>query len=362
MTPPPPFSYTYTPNIPELLLGLKCSLAISTYQTGKVVIFSAKDENQLIQLPRNFDKPMGMTIKGENFALATRDELIITTNSVGMAKNYPPNPNVYDSLFIPRVTYHTGTLDLHDIHYTSEGLMGVNTLFSCLSLFDENLSFQEYWRPSFITDLKPEDRCHLNGLAVDPITHKPKYVSALGSGNAARSWNDNMMKGGVLIDLDSNEIILDNLPVPHSPRLYDGSLWMLLSATGEVIKVNVNTGKYDIITQINGFVRGMDKIGDYLFVSTSKLRPNSSLFKEAPIADKSIVCGITVIYIPTGQPCGHILYKTSVEEIFDLKVLPGKLRPNILNSAKQMHKTSVISKDEVFWSNPELKENETVSS
>jgi hypothetical protein len=64
MTPPPPFSYTYSPNIPELLIGLKCSLAISTYQTGKVVIFSAKDENQLIQLPRNFDKPMGMAVKG----------------------------------------------------------------------------------------------------------------------------------------------------------------------------------------------------------------------------------------------------------------------------------------------------------
>ena len=66
MNPPPPFSYSYTPNVPELLQGLNCSLAISTYQTGKVVIFSAKNENQLIQLPRTFNKPMGMANKEIN--------------------------------------------------------------------------------------------------------------------------------------------------------------------------------------------------------------------------------------------------------------------------------------------------------
>ncbi len=360
MTPPPPFSYSYSPNVPELLLGLKCSVAISTYQTGKVVIFSAKDQNQLIQLPRNFDKPMGMALKGNNLAVATRDELIITTNSPGMAQNYPANPNVYDSLFIPRVTYHTGTLDLHDIHYTNQGLVGVNTLFGCLSKFDEDFSFKDIWKPHFITELKPEDRCHLNGLAVDE-SGEIKYVTALGQGNTPREWSANMLKGGILMDVDTNEIIGDALPVPHSPRIYNEELWMLLSATGEVVKVNLADGKYDVVCQLNGFVRGMDKIGDYLFVATSKLRPNSSLFKDAPIATKSVVCGISIIYIPTGQPCGHIVYQTSVEELFDLKILPGMLRPNILNHAKQQHKTTVITEKEVFWANPERKQEESVS-
>ena len=49
-----PFSCQYTPQIPELLQHLNCSIAISTYQAGKVVFISAKDENNLIQLPRNF--------------------------------------------------------------------------------------------------------------------------------------------------------------------------------------------------------------------------------------------------------------------------------------------------------------------
>lgn len=359
MTPPPPFSYTYTPNIPELLIGLNCSLVISTYQTGKVVIFSSQDENQLIQLPRNFDKPMGLALNDGKLAIATRDELIITANAPGLAKNYAPNPNVYDSLLIPRVTYHTGTLDLHDISYTNRGLIGVNTLFSCLSQFNEDYSFVDIWKPHFITELKPEDRCHLNGLAVDK-EGKPKYVTALGRGNSPREWKEKMLTGGILMDIESNSIIGDGLPVPHSPRIYNDELWMLLSATGEVVKVNVNDGKYDVVTQLNGFVRGMDRIGDYLFVATSKLRPNSSLFREAPIAKTSVVCGITVIYIPTGKPCGHILYQTSVEELFDLKILPGMMRPNVLNHAKEMHKTSVVTKNEVFWANPEAEKKESV--
>ncbi|WP_235689724.1 TIGR03032 family protein [Fulvivirga lutea] len=348
--------------MPELLLGLKCSVAISTYQTGKVVLFSAKDENQLIQLPRNFDKPMGLALENGKLAIATRDELIITTNAPGMARNYPANPNTYDSLFIPRVTYHTGTLDLHDITYSNKGLVGVNTLFSCLSTFDSDFSFKNFWKPHFITELKPEDRCHLNGLAIDKEGN-PKYVTALGHGDQGREWKDKMLEGGILMDVESNSIIGDKLPVPHSPRIYNDGLWMLLSATGEVVKVNVADGKYDVVTKLNGFVRGMDRIGDYLFVATSKLRPNSSLFKEAPVAKNSVVCGISVIYIPTGQPCGHILYQTSVEELFDLKILPGMMRPNVLNHAKQMHKSSVITEQEVFWAQPEKEENkESVTS
>ena len=55
-----PFSCQYTPQIPELLIRLNCSIAISTYQAGKLIFLSPKDENSLIQLPRTFTKPMGV--------------------------------------------------------------------------------------------------------------------------------------------------------------------------------------------------------------------------------------------------------------------------------------------------------------
>lgn len=345
--PPPPFSYNYSPNLPEILQGLKCSLAVSTYQTGKVVLFSPKDNDSLVQLPRNFQRPMGMAVKSNILAIALKSEIIITANAPGLAKDYPANPGVYDSFYVPRTSFYTGTLDLHDLAWSDKGLVAVNTAFSCLSVLSHQFSFEPIWKPSFITKLFPEDRCHLNGIAIKD--GKVKYVTALGTGDSALSWKAGMLDSGVLIDVTTNELILENLPTPHSPRWYDDGLYMLLSATGQLIKVDVENKKYEVITQLNGFLRGMDRIGDYLFIAMSKLRQSSSLFKEAPIAKESVRCGISVVYLPTGNQVGYINYQTTVDELFEVKVLPNTIRPNILNLEKGIHESTVATKENVFW-------------
>lgn len=91
---PAPFTCTYTPQLPELLTKLNCTIAITTYQAGKLVFISAKDENTIIQLPRTFDKPMGIATDHEKdkLALACKDEVIVFANSPGLARHYP-NPS-----------------------------------------------------------------------------------------------------------------------------------------------------------------------------------------------------------------------------------------------------------------------------
>lgn len=326
---------------------MKSSISISTYQTGKVIIFSPQDENRLIQLPRNFPRPMGMAISGNRWAIALRDEVIVTSNSQKLATKYEGSPNTYDALFIPRTSYYTGPLDIHDLSWGQDKLLAVNTQFSCLMELSDQFSFESLWKPGFVTKLVPEDRCHLNGLALE--NNKPKYVTALGKTNEPRGWKAKMLTSGILMDVESNEVIAENLPTPHSPRLYHDGLFMLLSATGEVVKVDVNTGKYEVITKLNGFLRGMDRIGDYLFVAMSKLREHSSIFKEAPIAKDSVFCGVSVIYLPTASQVGFIIYNNSVDELFEVKVLPGMQRPNILNTQKGYHVKSVTTKEDVFW-------------
>ncbi|WP_258103383.1 TIGR03032 family protein [Marinoscillum sp. MHG1-6] len=345
--PPKPFSYYYSPNVPEILKGLNCSLAISTYQTGKVVLFSPQNEDALIQLPRNFPRPMGMATYKNMLAIALNSEILITANTPGLAANYPPNPGVYDAMYIPRSSFYTGTLDIHDLSWTDTGLIAVNTSFSCLMTMSQQMSFQPIWKPPFISALEPEDRCHLNGLAIKD--GKIKYVTALGKGDSSRSWKENMLNGGILMDVESNEIILDELAVPHSPRYYDDGLILLLSATGQIVKVDPEKGTYEEITRVNGFLRGMDRVGDYLFVAMSKLRQSSSLFREAPIAKESVRCGVSIIYLPTGNQVGYIHYNTSVDELFEVKALAGTVRPNILNEQKGVHLNTVTTKEKVYW-------------
>jgi uncharacterized protein (TIGR03032 family) len=348
-----PFSCQYTPQIPELLMRLNCTIAISTYQAGKVVFISAKDENSLIQLPRTFQKPMGIAehYKKDKLAIACKDEVVVFANSQTLAQFYPKSPNKYDAIYMPRKTYHTGALDIHDLHYGSnDRLYAVNTMFSCLMTIDDDYNFTPYWKPHFIDKLVSEDRCHLNGMAMSD--GKPKYASAFNAGNTRQSWRENITTSGIIIDVEQNEIIASGLAMPHTPRIYKKELYVLLSATGELVRINKDSGSYDVITKVQGFVRGMDICQDYLFIGLSKLRENSSTFGKLDFAKKSNQAGILVIHLPTGAQVGSIMYQTSLDEIYDVHILANKSRPNILNTMTEDYKQGVMIPESTFWARP----------
>jgi uncharacterized protein (TIGR03032 family) len=346
-----PFTCSYSPQLPELLLQLKCSLAITTYQAGKLIFISPVDENRITQLPREFSKPMGIEIQGDRMVLATKDEVIYFENSRELAKHYPNKKDTYDSLFLPRTTFYTGQVDMHDVAMGNEGIWAINTSFSCLCQVTGNFNFIPRWQPKFITDLVHEDRCHLNGLVL--IDGKPKYVTALGTTDTPQGWRENITSGGVLIDVQTNETILDKLPMPHSPMIYNGELYMLLSATGELIKVNIKQKSYEVVKKLSGFCRGMDIIGDHAFVAMSKLRKNSSTFAKLKFAENADVAAIKVIHLPSQAIVGEFTYQTSVDEIYSLKVLKDSTRPNILNTSNPLHKYSLSIPGKTFWANPE---------
>ena len=348
-----PFSCKYTPQIPELLLQLNCSIAISTYQAGKLIFLSPGDENTLIQLPRSFDKVMGISLhpEGNRLALACRNEIIIFSNSKELACHYPKAPNTYDVLFMPRITYHTGPLDIHDLNVGYDGnLYAVNTLFSCIIKVDGSYNFIPYWIPPFIDRLASEDRCHLNGMALR--NGVPKYATAFNQGNSPQSWRENITRTGVVMDLESNEVVCDNLAMPHSPRLYNNELYVLLSAAGELVRVNTEEGRYETILGVKGFVRGMSMYKDYLFIGLSKLRKNSSTFGKLPFAEHSREAGILVVHLPTGSIAGQITYLTSLDEIYDVQVLPDMVRPNIMNTRSPDHLAGLMIPGTTYWAKP----------
>lgn len=345
--PLPPYTCTCSPNIPELLLGLNISLILSTYQAGKVIFLSAAEDDKLIQLPRNFDTPMGIALAGNKLAIASKNEITVLCNSPEMAANYPAKPNTYDAIFLLRASYYTGHLSLHDMYYVDNKIMATNTLFSCISMIDNEYSFTPIWKPTFIKEYSPDDFCNLNGLAIDKTG--PRYATALGGkSNERQGWGENKMTGGVLIDINSDEIILENLQMPHSPRIYNDKLYFLNSAAGELCAVDTEKGTYGVIANLGGYERGMDKYEDYLFIGVSKLRHQSKVFGDLPIA-KSSFAGIVIVYLPTGSIVGHIRYETSVEEIYDVKVLPGYLRPGIVSMEKEAGRSAITSPVGDFW-------------
>ena len=345
--PPAPFSCTYSPNLPELLMALQCTIVISTYQAGKIVFFSATGADGLIQLPREFQKAMGLAVDGRRLAIATKNEVVVLADASGLARNIAPN-TPYDAFYLPRSVYYSGELDLHDLEWGQQGLYAVNTRFSCLSIVNDHYSFVPIWKPPFVTEFVPDDLCHLNGLAME--NQLPKYVTMLGKSDVGKGWRPDVLSGGLLMDVTTDEVVLEGLAMPHSPRLFDGKLYLLLSATGEIVKADIENNSYEVITRVDGFVRGMAKRGDYLFVGLSRLRKNASTFRDLPIAEKARNCGLEIIHLPTGASVANIRYQSSVEEIYDVRIIEDRIRPGILNHHLEDHRRALNTPQYDFWS------------
>lgn len=341
----PPFSCSFTPEVPDILNQLGCSLILSTYQGGKILLLGPAEDG-ISQLTRNFDAPMGVAVEGDRLAVVTKYAVVQLRNAPSLAASYPNKPDHYDAFYVPRSTFHTGRLDLHDLSFDSDGLIAINTLFSCIARVDSSFSFTPIWQPLFITALKPEDRCHLNGLAME--NGIARYVTALGTTDVPKGWREDRLGGGVVIDVESGEVAISGLAMPHSPRLYNGNLYLVTAANGELVVADPERGSFGVINRVPGFARGLAKHGDYLFVAHSKIR-RKHLFGDLPIAETNPQCGVTIVHLPSGAIAGMLRYHSGCEEIYDVHVLPGITRPGILGVDGDTHKHGLQLENTGYW-------------
>ena len=99
----------------------------------------------------------------------------------------------------------------------------------------------------------------------------------------------------------------------------------------------------------------MDCYGDYLFIGLSKLRTTSKAFQDLPISQKSVFAGIMVLYLPSVSIVGYIKYETSVDEIYDVRIIQGTVRPGLLSTMKPEYKMAITLPGFDFWTVPENK-------
>ena len=204
--------------------------------------------------------------------------------------------------------------------WVGDDLWIVNTLFSCLCTLDDRHSFVPRWRPSFITELAPEDRCHLNGLVT--VGGKIKNVTALASSNSAGGWRSVKAEAGILIDVDANQTVASGFAMPHSPHVYAGRVWLLDSGRGTLVHVDPQNGQTKVVARFPGYTRGLTFLGDYAFIGLSRIR-ESSTFGGVPIAEdrERLKCGVAVLDLRTGGLAAQFEFKSGVEEIFDVALL-----------------------------------------
>jgi uncharacterized protein (TIGR03032 family) len=331
----------HTPNFPSLLRQIGASLLVTTYQAGKLVM--VRDEGDHLNTHyRSFQGPMGLALHRERLALGTTFQVWEFVDVPAVTAKLEP-PGRHDACFLPRSCHVTGNIQIHEMAWGAGGaLWVVNTRFSCLCTLDRSASFTPRWRPPFVSELEPSDRCHLNGLGM--VEGKPKFVTALGETDTMGGWRENKAKGGVVIDVDSGEVIARGLSMPHSPRWYAGRLWVCESGAGTFGYVDLNTGKYEPIAATPGFTRGVDFAGPFAFVGLSQVR-ESAVFSGISIterlAEDERTCGVCVIDLRSGQVVGLLRFETAVQEVFAVTVLSRRY-PDLINDDEKLLEDSFV--------------------
>ena len=140
--------------------------------------------------------------------------------------------------------------------------------------------------------------------------------------------------------------------MPHSPRWHDEKLWIAESGTGSIGVVDLQSGRYEPVTQLEGFTRGIDIIGPYAFVGISQVR-ESAIFSGIPLADrvKDRVCGVSVVDLRSGHEIGFVRFKGSVQEIFAVQALPHQV-PDLLEPDDDAISSTFVLPDQAL---PEVK-------
>lgn len=322
------------------------SLGFTTYQTGKLFLIGRKPDDAISVFERTFSHCMGLWASPDARTLWLSSKFQMWrferapaqavphrgTSTEGDSVSVPAwSERGYDFVYVPRVGYTTGDIDAHDVAVDASGrVIFVSTLFGCLATVSETSSFQPLWRPSFLSALVPEDRCHLNGLAMRD--GQPAFVTVVSRSDVADGWRDRRRDGGCVVDVASHEIVASGLSMPHSPRWYRDRLWVLNSGTGEFGSVDCATGRFEPIAFCPGYLRGMSFVGDYAIVTLSKPRHVTfhglDLDDRLKARDAEAQCGLQIIDLNTGTIAHWVRLDGSlVTELYDSVVLPGVRQP-----------------------------------
>ncbi|KFL53745.1 hypothetical protein JM78_09435 [Burkholderia pyrrocinia] len=330
----------------QVLDALKCSLAVSRRPSGVAVIGVDGGVPTLSAclLPRS----MGMAVSGNRLAVATMHELMVFANVSTLAPLYPGRPNHYDAMFVPRMSYYTGDLDLHDMAFDKHVLLAVNTRYSCISVIDGYFNFTPIWQPPFVTATVPDDRCHLNGMAF--ADGKVRFVTALGMSDEPFGWRSGMAGGGIVMEVPSGRVVASGLSMPHSPRVIGGRLHVLEGGRGHVLQIDPQSGARRVLAKLPGFTHGLAEYGGVLFVGLSKLRDKRGP-QGLPIESESdgLVAGVAALDANSGDVLGILQFFNGVDEIFDVQVLPNVRRAEILSPHQWAETPSIVTMQGGFW-------------
>ncbi len=304
------------------LVRANCSLAFTSYQTGQLFLVGLLPSGQVSFHQQNYVRAMGVHATPQRLYVGSLFQIWRLENV--LAAHERANQH-FDRLYVPRNAQTTGDIDVHELNVDKAGrVIFVNTRFSCLATMSVTHGFRPLWKPPFISRLAAEDRCHLNGLAMQDGA--PAYVTAVSRSDMINGWRDRRHEGGVLIDVRDDRIVTDQLSMPHSPRVGADGIYLLDSGRGQIIRVDPQTGTRTDIAFCPGFLRGLAIHNGYAIATVSL--PRDGAFSGLALQDELLKrdgepwCGVCIVDLRSGDLVEWIRLDGAIRELFDVAVIP----------------------------------------
>ncbi len=328
------FAFSASRKMAAWLRSQGISLAFTTYDVGKIFAVGIGATGDLAFSERTFARPMGLGVHDNGFWVGTLHQLWRFDNYLAPGARH----NDHDALYVPSMAVTTGDVDVHDIYMQGAGPLFVATQFNCIAEPVPGRSFRVVWRPPFIDRLAAEDRCHLNGIAMQDGA--PRFATCMSTTNVAEGWRQHRRDGGVVLEVPGGAVVAAGLSMPHSPRLHDGRLWLLQSGTGELGHVDLNTGRFVPVCFLPGFARGLAIHGDFAVVGVSLPRDGTQVFQGLALQERLAAervaprAMIAVVNLRTGDLEHSIEIGLPISEVYDVAILPGVRHPHLIGLHK----------------------------
>ncbi|WP_249340186.1 TIGR03032 family protein [Sphingopyxis sp. L1A2A] len=317
----------------DWMLAQQISLAFTSYQTGQLIVAGVGPDMRLSFNQQQYARATGLCYDQGRLLVGSMFQIWRLENTLrpGQYAN-----NAFDMALVPRTAHTVGYVDTHELSFAADGqIIFVNSRYSCLATIDAVHSFRPVWRPRFISALVPEDRCHLNGLAMDG--GMPRFVTVAGMTDEKDGWRADRQGGGLVIDIASDAVVADGLSMPHSPRVHGGALWLLDSGRGQIVRVDIASGQREDIAFCPGFLRGLAFHDHFAIVTVSMAREGKfkDLAIQAGLEERQLdaKCGILIVDTRTGRTVHSILLGGKFTEMFDVAVMPGVRNPMTIGPA-----------------------------
>jgi uncharacterized protein (TIGR03032 family) len=234
--------------------------------------------------------------------------------------------NLEDRPLVPlRSRFFPGSLYIHDLALIGDKLYANAVGQNAVVRLDERGGYERVWWPRSIeTSGGPvfdRNLIQLNSIAVGKSIAASYFSASTDKISRRLPGHQNFpIDGrGVIFSGKTGEVVARGLTRPHSARLMNKTLWVDNSGYGELGRIEGD--RFEAITRLSGWTRGLCFNGRVAFVGTSRIIPRFRQYAPGLEIERS-VCGVHAVDTETGRVLGSILWPQG-NQIFAVEWMPN---------------------------------------